>query len=93
MQVEDSEGEFDTVDLNITIKDINEKPTCESANVTTSATVRDPVGYIVTRVSCIDSDFSLLYSSLSYSLEGETTTTGENEIFKYYQSNNKYSYS
>ena len=77
--MEDLAGESDTIKLNITVTDVNEKPICDKKDINTSATVRDAIDYVVTILSCTDDDFSQSFKTLEYSLDGDPNTIGKVE--------------
>ncbi|KAH3725486.1 hypothetical protein DPMN_051330 [Dreissena polymorpha] len=69
LKVSDRLGLSDNVTVNITVVDVNQPPICDSP-LNASASVRDPVDFVVTQVRCTDPDFSPQFSAVDYVLEG-----------------------
>lgn len=76
-QVSDVAGAFDNITFTINVNDTNEPPTCTELMKSTTASVQDDVDYVVTTLSCTDPDFTPVFSTLSYSIEGNPNITSK----------------
>ncbi|KAL4232620.1 hypothetical protein ACF0H5_007310 [Mactra antiquata] len=72
IKVEDEAGLFDTIDIELTVDDINDSPECNPEYIAVQATVRDNVGDVITQLTCSDPDYNETFKTIGYSLQENT---------------------